>query len=226
MQVIMLGPLMLKYSLLMMMIAVATGYLVTLFWTRHLDTTIRKPLLDDLMIMLLVGILIWKFSPLVFDTMAVIRSPLSLLYYTGGTQGILLAIIANILMLVYQCFKHRKPWAVYANTMLTWLIAAYGILNLLRVFLENGGYTAIGTAVVAAAVIAYQFRHRERIFSSYLLACTVMWSAIGLFTVSLVDETVEAFWLGLGEMQLALLIVAILALIMKVILEKRESLNT
>lgn len=226
MQVIMIGPIMLKYSLIMAIIAASTGYLVILFRTRHLDTRLRKAVLDDLMVALLIGILIWRLSPLVFNAKAMMHSPKSLLYYTGGTSGILLAALAAVLIIAYKCVKQHKPWTVYANTGLTWLISAYGIWDLLRIFLDDGGYPAVGTAIVAAAVVVYQFRHRERIFSSYLLVCTVMWSAIGLFAVSLVDESVEALWLGLGGMQLILLFMAIMALIMKGILEKKESQST
>ena len=221
MQVIMLGPLMLKYSLLMMIISVAAGYLVTLFRTRYLGTDIRKPMLDDLMTTLLIGILVWKFSTLVFDFKSVIRSPLSLLYYTGGTQGIILAVIIGILILTYKCIRHHKPWVLHANAALTWLIASYGVMNLLQVFFADGGISSTATAIVSAAVILYQFRHKEQMNSSYHLDVSVMWSAIGLFAVSLLGEN-DTFWLGFSSKQLILLFISVLSLIIKVIMEKRN----
>ncbi|WP_136605062.1 hypothetical protein [Paenibacillus dokdonensis] len=223
MQVIMLGPLMLKYSLLITIISVAAGYLVTLFRTRYLGTDIRKPILDDLMTALLIGILVWKFSTLVFDFKSVIRSPLSLLYYTGGTQGIILAVIIGILILTYKCIRHRKPWVLHANAALTWLIASYGVMSLLQVFLSDGGISSIATAIVTAAVILYQFRHKEQLNSLHHLDVSVMWSAIGMFAVSLFGEN-DILWLGFSSKQLILLFISILSLIIKVIMEKRNQL--
>ncbi|MCJ8014782.1 hypothetical protein MUG84_24165 [Paenibacillus sp. KQZ6P-2] len=225
MQVIMLGPLMIKYSLIMLIIAVAAGYLITLFRTRQLGSDIRKPLMDDLMTTLLIGILVWKFSTLVFDFQTVIHSPQSLLYYSGGTQGVLLAVVIGILILTYKCIKHNKSWVLYANTALTWFISGYGILNLLRVFLEDGWIHSLGNAMIAAAVILYLFRHKNQMYSVYHLNVSVMWTAIGLFAASLLGEAGDELWFGLSGMQLILLFVSFLSLIIKVILEKRNGLS-
>lgn len=221
MQVIMLGPLMLKYSLLIMIIAAAAGYLVTLFRTRYLGTDIRKPLLDDLITTLLIGILVWKFSTLVFDLKSVIRSPLSLLYFTGGTRGIILAVIIGILILSYKCIRHHKPWGLYANAALTWVIASYGVMSMLQMFFADGGISSVAIALVSAAVVLYQFKHKECMNSTYHFNVSVMWSAIGLFAVSLLGEN-DIFWLGFSGKQLIFLFISILSLIIKVIMEKRN----
>lgn len=223
-QVIMLGPLMLKYSLLTIIIAVAVGYLATLIRTRSLDAVIRKAVLDDLMTVLLIGILVWKFSPLIFDFKSVIRSPLSLLYFSGGMSGTILAVWIGVLILAYKIVRHHKPWALYANTALTWLISGYGCWSLLQAFLEDGGWESIGTAAAAGAVVAYQFRHRGQMYSAYHANVTVMWTAIALFAVSLLAGPVDEVWLGFGGMQLFLLIVLMLSLMNKVYLEKRKPL--
>ncbi len=224
MQVIMLGPLMLKYSLLMMIIAVAAGYWVALLRTRHLGAAERRPVMDDLMTTLLIGILIWKFSTIVFDFRSVIRSPLSLLYFSGGTPGIILAAIVGILILAYKCIRQRRSWVLYANTALTWLISGYGVLSLLRIFMDDGGMSAVGGAVASALVIAYQFRHKQQLCSAYHLNVSVLWSGISLFAASLLGEPDDPVWFGFGTMQLFLLFISILSLIIKVILEKRNQL--
>ncbi|MWV43054.1 hypothetical protein GRF59_05375 [Paenibacillus sp. HJL G12] len=222
MQVIMIGPFMLRYSLIVMIIGVAAGYLVTLIRTRYLASDIRKPVLDELMTTLLIGILVWKFSTLVFDFKTVIRSPLTLLYYSGGTGGMILAIVIGILILAYKCIRYHKSWILYANAALTWLISGYGVISLLQVFLESGGVLSGGRVIVAAAMVLYLFRHKNHMESAYHLNVSLMWSAIGLFAASLLGERDDSYWFGFSGMQIFLLSLSLVTLIIKVFMEKRN----
>lgn len=222
MQVVMIGPFMVKFSLLLLAASAAGGYIAPFLLARRLEPAIRKPVMDDLVTALLIGILVWKFSFIIFDIKSV-RSPLSLLYYTGGTQGIALAAVIVILIPAYQCLRHRRPWAVYANTALAWLAAGYGIWSLLRVFFDNGGAEGIASAVVAAAVVTYQFRLRERLFSGYHVVISVLWLAIGMFAASLLGGAPDdAFWLGFDGSQLSLIFVMLLSFVTKVIMDLKR----
>lgn len=224
MQVIMLGPLMLKYSLLMMIVAVAAGYWTALTRIRHLETVTRKNVMDDLLTTLLIGILVWKFSTIIFDFKSVIRSPLSLLYYSGGMPGVIFAVVTGFIILAYKCFRYRKAWVLYANTALTWLMSGYAVLSLLRFILKDGGIPAVSCALASACVVVYQFRHKEQLYSTYHLNVTVLWTGLALFASSLLDKAHDPVWLGIGSMQLFLIFVSILSLVLKVIQEKRKPL--
>ncbi|GIO29353.1 MULTISPECIES: hypothetical protein [Paenibacillus] len=228
MQVVMIGPFMLKLSLLMLAAAAAAGYAVPFFLTKRLEPDRRKPLMDDLVTALLIGILVWKFSVIVFDPHSVIRSPRSLLYFTGGTEGLILGAIIGAMIPVYKCLKYRKPWAAYANAALAWLAAGYGIWNLLRVFFDGGGASSIASAVVSAAVVTFQLRRTDRMFSGYHFVVSVLWLSIGWFAASLLGGAPdEAWWLGFTGMQLCLIAAMILAFSVKVTVDaKRKSNDT
>ncbi|MEK4357771.1 hypothetical protein NYE48_11985 [Paenibacillus sp. FSL M7-1455] len=226
MQVVMIGPFMLKFSLLMLAASAVLGYLAPFLLARRVDPAVRKPVMDDLTTALLIGILVWKFSFIVFDIQSVIRSPLSLLYYTGGTEGMALAAAVAFLIPAYKCLKYRRPWAVYANTALAWLAAGDGIWNLLRVFSGRGGAVDIVSGAVAALIVAYQFRQRERLFSGYHFIVSVLWLAIGMFAASLLGAARdEAFWLGFTGWQLSLMFIMVLSLAVKIMFDFKSKSN-
>ncbi|WP_438432708.1 hypothetical protein [Gorillibacterium sp. sgz500922] len=91
MSTIALGPLRMRSDLVVFFLAAAFGYLILRLRLRgregHAETA------DLLVNSMLLGLLVWKFSMLLFNPLDTLAHPLSLLYFTGGKRGIWLALV-------------------------------------------------------------------------------------------------------------------------------------
>lgn len=65
----------------------------------------NKAVFDLLTNSVFLGFFIWKGSLLLTEPSLVIKSPLSLLYFTGGRSGLILAIIFSIYYFIYKARK-------------------------------------------------------------------------------------------------------------------------
>jgi peroxiredoxin len=86
--------------------AIVVGFTFLKIWLlRSQSKDLGKKIFDAVVNSVFWGFLIWKGSLLLLEPKLVIDSPLSLLYFTGGTKGLILGIIGAI---IYFFFKARK----------------------------------------------------------------------------------------------------------------------
>jgi len=161
--ILFLGPLLVPVRLLLLGVAALAGYAALRYRLHRIDADAdqRKRILDPLGHVSFAGLLIWKFSPLVLDTRFVLEHPLSLLYYSGGNRGLLLAAIYAAAALGYKTWKNKLPALLFPDGALTFALAAGGVYGLLLVIVGNGGlFAAIASA--AGFILYYaQIRHKQ-----------------------------------------------------------------
>ncbi len=86
--------------------AFVLGFIFLKIWLlRSQSKELGKKIFDAVVNSVFWGFLIWKGSLLLLEPKLVIDSPLSLLYFTGGTKGLILGILGAI---IYFFFKARK----------------------------------------------------------------------------------------------------------------------
>lgn len=78
------------------------------------------------------GFLIWKGSLLLLEPKLIVESPMSLLYFTGGTRGFILGILGAF---IYFVLKARK--LKITNLMILKLIVVFGFAVMSGSFLLN-----------------------------------------------------------------------------------------
>lgn len=222
MQVITIGPFMMKWQIVMLIIAAAAGYMAVSLFLRKTESEWRRNVLDQLLSMLIIGFLTWKFSPLIFDFKAVIRSPMSLLYYSGGTGGIALGILFALVFLVYKTIKQRRALGYYAHPVLIFTIAAEGMYAILRVISGYSGAAWLVETVIALVLLLTEFKRKEKAASLHQVVVTLLWFSLGLFAVSLLVVQPSLGWLGFSVRQFVLISLSIASLFMKIFLEIRN----
>ncbi|MEH7237139.1 peroxiredoxin family protein [Bacillus sp. JJ1562] len=107
MQFIQIGSLAIMSKWVILGIGLIVGLLVVRVWsakTQSKETT--KNILNLLTNGIFIGFLAWKGSLLVLEPKLVIKSPMSLLYFTGGTKGLVIALVITLLYLLHH-FKKR-----------------------------------------------------------------------------------------------------------------------
>ncbi|GIP40825.1 hypothetical protein J31TS4_41050 [Paenibacillus sp. J31TS4] len=227
MQVVALGPFVVNLSLLLAAASALAGYIALAWRLRTAQSEGRKETLDRLLNLFIVAVLIWKFSPLVLDFPSVVRHPVSLLYFTGGTKGLLLAGVYALGALLYGARKRGLPLLHDADAALTWLLAGLGVHRLLAYSapLEPApGVWLLGETLLAAVLVGLQLRAKRPLGEAYPLTVTVMWYGIGRFALTLPGRVPGELPLGFTGGQLALLVAACLSFVIKILLERRNEL--
>ncbi|MCH1625620.1 peroxiredoxin family protein [Ferdinandcohnia quinoae] len=106
MAVIQIGSFAIMIKWLILAIGLVIGLIVLKIWLRRTQQVeVNKRLFDILLNSLFIGFFAWKGSLILLEPQLILKSPISLLYFTGGTKGLLLAIIVSVFYFVYKSIK-------------------------------------------------------------------------------------------------------------------------
>lgn len=160
--VLFLGPLIVPVRLLVLAVAALVGYAALRFrlYRSAADAKTRKRVLDPLGHAFFAGLIIWKFSPLLLDTRFVLEHPLSLLYFSGGRTGLLLAAVYAVLMLAYTTWKRKLAVLFFPDAVMTLLFAGGGAYSLMLLLLGGGWFAAV-FAVLGFGLYYAQLRFKQ-----------------------------------------------------------------
>ena len=106
MESIHIGPIVIQKYMIVLLFAILVAYLyiaVLLYKQKEL----LKKVEDHLVSTLLIWILVFKFSIILFRPSIIWTNPIGLIYFTGGTKGMYLASIVSILFF-YITVKYRS----------------------------------------------------------------------------------------------------------------------
>ncbi|MFJ5714848.1 peroxiredoxin family protein [Neobacillus sp. NPDC093127] len=110
------------------------GFTFLKIWLlRSQSKDLGKKIFDAVLNSVFGGFLIWKGSLLLLEPKLVIDSPLSLLYFTGGTKGLILGIIGAIIYFFLKARKLKLTNFMILQPTLIFLFAVmsgYFLLNL------------------------------------------------------------------------------------------------
>ncbi len=134
-QVFQLGPTQLSAKWLILMI----GMIIALFITEKIARKKgwEKDKWSDLIVIVgITFIVVYKFGWVIFDVRSVLENPASLLFTTGDTVTVVMAIGATVLMFIYSMRKNKYPlfdifdfsWILYTVILLVYnlFIMDYG----------------------------------------------------------------------------------------------------
>ncbi len=89
----------------------------------------RKQYLDTSFNAVLIGLLVWKGSIVVFQPFDVFDNPMALLYFTGGVKGVWLGLVSGVAYLFYKMKKDQMDRSLVVGVVLKGWIT--GILSLI-----------------------------------------------------------------------------------------------
>lgn len=103
MQFIQIGSLAVSLKWLLLGIALVFGLLTIKLWLKQTqENEIHKKVFDLIVNVLFLGFFVWKGSMVILEPSLVIKSPMSLLYFTGGTPGLIIAALSASFYFVYK----------------------------------------------------------------------------------------------------------------------------
>lgn len=158
--VIVWGSLIIPIQLLLLIVSALTGFWALSYRLKGLNDTINSKMIPDILFnTLIVGLLIWKLSPLLYDAAFILQNPLSLLYFSGGIKGLVLAAFYTIGMLSYRTKKAKLPILIFPDAVLTILLAGGSMYALLLVVIKDGGLVSGLAALMSFVLYFLQLRY-------------------------------------------------------------------
>lgn len=108
-EIIQLGPFMVKYQLIAVLLSAVIGYFLLRYKMNKLN--IEPEVFSDVLAgTLFIGIVVWKFGGVFFNPSVLWTNPLSILFISGSEKTIIFAIFSSCLYLGYKLKKGNMPF--------------------------------------------------------------------------------------------------------------------
>jgi hypothetical protein len=125
MEIIQIGSMPVSIQTLSIFLSLGTAFISLLLISHYLIGGNYKPAYEWLFSGLFNSIWIWKFSPVIFQPIESFKHPFTLLYFTGGTKGVLLACVFFIGYSIWKIYKQpRFINSFLSQTVLLWMIGS------------------------------------------------------------------------------------------------------
>lgn len=220
MSVIQLGPFLLKTGILLFIISAMFGYGMVKFRLNRIEET--EEIGYKYANALIIGVLVWKGTFILFDPIAVFHQPSSLLYFDGGDKGILLGVITAALYLGYLIQSKEKKWLLNVDLIGIGLLAACGAFHLLQSFIaETNTIYHLVLAIWSLGLLGwYEVSSRKTISLNRILNGFMLFS-IG-HTAALFLSQERTFWVASFSLgQVIWLVLFVTAWLVSIQLQKR-----
>nr|WP_263327189.1 redoxin domain-containing protein [Neobacillus sp. Marseille-Q6967] len=119
-------------------ISILIGFIILKLWLlRSQRNELVKKLFDIVSNSVFLGFLIWKGSLLLLEPKLIVKSPLSLLYFTGGDKGLILGILGSYIYFFCKTMKLNISFFITLQTKLIFSFSVLSVYHFLLLFLIN-----------------------------------------------------------------------------------------
>lgn len=131
MTIIQFGSLAILLKWVLLAVAIVFSLIYIRIWLKHsLQKEAVKRIFDLIGNSLILGFFSWKGSLLILEPSLIINSPFSLLYFTGGTNGLMLAVV---IAAVYFIYKGNKVTEIKLFLYKTMVIFSFVVLTVYHI---------------------------------------------------------------------------------------------
>ncbi|WGV61373.1 hypothetical protein QIH01_09575 [Brevibacillus brevis] len=207
-----IGPFLLKMSMLAVVVSLSLGFVAISAQLTH-SREWKSVVIELLSHALALAFLVWKFSYILFDFSKALENPSSILYFSGGENGTMLAVVVVVVYLTKTVRKKAIPVYFVALAMATGFLAATGVYQLLTVVLEQSSmWYHVQQIAICACFLWWVHRAKEGLIHLTAWLAPVMWFAISQVYVNFFVPNREAVFAGISSDQLMYYAFALLLL--------------
>lgn len=182
MEVIQIGSLAILLKWLLLGIAILFGLIFIRIWLRRSQQAeLSKKAFDVLSNSIFIGFFIWKGSLLLIDPQLVLKSPFSLLYFTGGSNGLIIAIICAILYFIFKSNKSHIPDLLIIQSIFLFSFVVIGVYHLLVAFFLKTYFVyhlLLGSFIIVQLILS--LIKKELLLQRGLVSNTILFSFLNL----------------------------------------------
>ncbi|BAH42237.1 hypothetical membrane protein [Brevibacillus brevis NBRC 100599] len=207
-----IGPFLLKMSMLAVVVSLSLGFVAISAQLTH-SREWKSAVIELLSHALVLAFLVWKFSYILFDFSKALENPSSILYFSGGENGTMLAVVVVVVYLTKTVRKKAIPVYFVALAMATGFLAATGVYQLLTVVFEQSSmWYHVQQIAICTCFLWWLQRAKEGLIHLAAWLAPVMWFAISQVYVHFFVPNREAMFAGLSSSQLMYYAFALLLL--------------
>ncbi|KMZ42325.1 MULTISPECIES: hypothetical protein [Bacillales] len=207
-----IGPFLLKMSMLVVVVSLSLGFLAISAQLKN-NREMKSAVIELLSHALVLAFLVWKFSYILFDFSKAMENPSSIVYFSGGENGAMLAVVAVVVYLTKTIRKKAIPVHFVALGMATGFLAATGVYQLLTfVFEQSSMWYHVQQIAICAFFLWWLQRAKEGLIHLAAWLAPVMWFAISQVYVHFFVPNRDAVLAGLSSNQLMYYAFALLLL--------------
>lgn len=217
---------MMETQWLIISFSIFVGYLVIRNRLPRDEYPVQR-MIDTIENSLIIALVIWKFSLILFEPITVITNPLALLYFSGGEHGIWLAVAIASIYIAFRAQKEHDSIWVYGDLLSIGFLAATAMYALLDLVLLRQMARVHGSElVISLLILLLIFRRSRTIGKPEQLNQGLLWFSLGQVFIQFLNPLNHNYWRGFSQEQILYLSVAILCLSIDWVVErKRPSLN-
>jgi hypothetical protein len=204
--VIQLGPFLLNVELLLFILSAFAGYLA--LKSRLSKAEMKEDISGKYATAIILGIFIWKFSILLFDPISTVQHPLSLLYFNGGVNGIVLAVTLSIGFIWFRSRMDSTSIMMNLDVLVAGLIVGSSLYHLLLILTENTNLLFHSLYILLNITLGlFHYGKKEAVGNPVVVTQFVIWFSVGMIGISFTVEDRDLFMLGFTKEQTLFLIV-------------------
>jgi len=216
------GPFLLKTHWLVVILSAFVGYFIMRYRLKaagYLD----KRMIETIENSLIIALMVWKFSLILFDPVSVVTNPLALLYFSGGEHGIWLATVVAISYFYHRAQKDQVSVWVYGDSLAAGFLAATAVYYLIDMVGNKQMVWVDGSEIIIALLILLLiFRRSKEIGKPNHLNQVLLWFCLGQVGIAFLNPLKQNYWWGFSQEQILYLSLAALCLVIDLFPEKKR----
>lgn len=196
MEVFQLGPFIIREDLLFYALCAVVGYVALQWRVRRLPGEHQKAVGDAHLQALLLGVICWKLSVVVFYPVLSWKNWSSVLFLTGGSRGVLLGICIGVLYLAYKARKQGIRLSAYGDSILFGYAAANIAFHTGSLVLDIGYHAPASFiyVVLSAGLIGWMSLSRAVPGEAVYFHRLLLWYSLGNIIISLFATGDQVIW--------------------------------
>ncbi|MHB1405258.1 MAG: hypothetical protein ACYCV0_06680 [Desulfitobacteriaceae bacterium] len=216
------GPFLLKTQWLVIILSALAGYFVVKYRLRRAGYP-DKRIIETIENSLIIALMVWKFSLILFDPVSVVTNPLALLYFSGGEHGVWLAAVVVIFYFYYRLKKDQVSVWVYGDLLAAGFLAATAVYYMIDLVGNKQTVWVDGSEILIALLILLLFFWRSKeIGKPSVLNQVLLWFSLGQVFILFLNPLKQNDWWGFSQEQILYLSLAALCLSIDLVVEKKR----
>lgn len=187
MEVIQIGSLAILPKWVLLGGAIILGLIFTKIWLKGSQS---KKVFDILSNSVFLGFFIWKGSIILFNPVLVWKSPFSLLYFSGGSDGLIIAIICSGLYFILKSRKERLSNLLAVQTIFIFSFVVLALYHIaFTVFLELDVIFHLLVGTFSIVILVLSLMKSNILLLKGMISATILFSFIYLIFSFIFIET-------------------------------------
>ena len=223
MNVIRLGPLLLNFDLLMLILSAVAAYLA--IQTRLSKLNMEKVAVEKFFRAMILGFFTWKLSLIIFDPVSVIQYPMSLIYFDGGDPGMGLAWMLSLFYVWFRIRKERASIVINLDlASLGWIVGS-SLYHLLRIAIDpsNIGFYALHVLLNGTLAFCLYAKNDKRFSQRQQIVWYWMWYSLGMASLYFILKGKSPWIIGFTKEQVSYFVIFLVGLTLNQTWEQKSS---